>query len=58
MKVFLWNLILALLWGAMTGRFDGANLMLGFALGYVVLWWFTFGSLGMLSAQNRDASPV
>jgi multicomponent Na+:H+ antiporter subunit E len=23
----------------MTGRFDGATLLLGFALGYVVLWW-------------------
>jgi multicomponent Na+:H+ antiporter subunit E len=39
MKVLLWNLLLALLWGAMTGRTDAANLLLGFALGYVVLWW-------------------
>jgi len=39
MKVFLWNLLLALLWEALTGRTDGANLLLGFALGYVVLWW-------------------
>ena len=39
MKVFLWNLLLALLWEAMTGRTDVANLLLGFALGYVVLWW-------------------
>jgi multicomponent Na+:H+ antiporter subunit E len=39
MKVFLWNLLLALLWEAMTGRTDAANLLLGFALGYVVLWW-------------------
>lgn len=39
MKVLLWNLLLALLWGAMTGRTDAANLLLGFALGYFVLWW-------------------
>ena len=39
MKVFLWNLLLALLWEAMTGRTDAANLLLGFALGYGVLWW-------------------
>ena len=39
MKILLWNLLLALLWEAMTGRTDAANLLLGFALGYVVLWW-------------------
>jgi multicomponent Na+:H+ antiporter subunit E len=39
MKVLLWNLLLALLWEAMTGKTDAANLLLGFALGYVVLWW-------------------
>jgi multicomponent Na+:H+ antiporter subunit E len=30
---------LALFWEALTGRTDGANLILGFALGYVALWW-------------------
>jgi multicomponent Na+:H+ antiporter subunit E len=39
LKVFLWNLLLALLWEALTGRTDGANLLLGFALGYLALWW-------------------
>ncbi|MCG6916678.1 MAG: Na+/H+ antiporter subunit E [Deltaproteobacteria bacterium] len=39
MKVFLWNLLLALMWEAMTGRTDAANLLLGFALGYGILWW-------------------
>lgn len=39
MKVLLWNLLLALLWEAMTGRTDAANLLLGFSLGYVILWW-------------------
>ena len=39
MKVLLWNLLLALIWEAMTGRTDAANLLLGFALGYGVLWW-------------------
>jgi multicomponent Na+:H+ antiporter subunit E len=39
MKVLLWNLLLALLWGAMIGRTDAANLLLGFTLGYGILWW-------------------
>ncbi|UCG11649.1 MAG: Na+/H+ antiporter subunit E [Deltaproteobacteria bacterium] len=39
MKVFLLNLLLALLWEALTGRTDSAALLLGFLLGYVALWW-------------------
>ena len=31
------NLVLALIWMAMSGRFDAANLVLGFVFGYVVL---------------------
>ena len=36
--MFSLNLVLALVWTAMTGRFDVANLALGFAFGYVVLF--------------------
>ena len=32
------NLLLALVWAAMTGHFDVANLVLGFAFGYAVLF--------------------
>ena len=32
-----WNLILALIWAAITGNFSGANLLVGFALGYLIL---------------------
>ena len=32
------NLVLALIWMAMSGRFDAANLVLGFIFGYVVLF--------------------
>ena len=32
-----WNLILALVWAAITGNFSGANLLVGFGLGYLIL---------------------
>ena len=32
------NLLLALAWAALTGSFVPANLLFGFALGYVLLW--------------------
>ncbi|MGD8487172.1 MAG: Na+/H+ antiporter subunit E [Chloroflexota bacterium] len=35
--MFAFNLVLALVWMAMTGHFDVANLVLGFTFGYVVL---------------------
>ena len=37
MNLFVANLLLALVWGAMTGSFAAANLILGFVLGFVVL---------------------
>jgi multicomponent Na+:H+ antiporter subunit E len=37
MKLFLLNILLALLWGAVSGTFDAATLVAGFVLGYVVL---------------------
>jgi multicomponent Na+:H+ antiporter subunit E len=38
MTVFVANLLLALTWGAMTGNFALSNLVVGFVLGYVVLY--------------------
>ena len=38
MIVFLLNLILALVWGAVTASFEPANLLFGFVLGYFSLW--------------------
>ncbi len=38
MKALLWNLVLALTWGAMTGSFEVDNLLIGFAFGFVVLY--------------------
>jgi len=32
-----WNVVLALVWVALTGSFTGANLLLGFVLGYAIL---------------------
>jgi len=37
MNLLLWNLLLALMWAANT-RPTGGNLLLGFALGYLILW--------------------
>ena len=36
--MFAVNLTLALVWMAMSGQFDGLNLLLGFAFGYLVLF--------------------
>jgi multicomponent Na+:H+ antiporter subunit E len=37
MKLFLWNLLLALAWTVATGEFTLPNLLLGFAFGYFIL---------------------
>ena len=37
MIAFLWNLLLALAWVALTGDFSGPNLLFGFIVGYLVL---------------------
>src|SRR5690606_20505818 len=36
--MFLWNISLALIWAAVTGRFDLTNVLVGMALGYAVLF--------------------
>lgn len=38
MSAFLLNILLALAWVALTGRFDTLNFVFGFALGYGALW--------------------
>ncbi len=38
MNLFLLNLVLALVWGAVTGSFAPANLLFGFVLGFFSLW--------------------
>lgn len=37
MNVFLWNILLAVMWGMATGQFTVANLTVGFVIGYVIL---------------------
>ena len=37
MKVFLWNLLLALAWTVATGHFSVGNLLVGIVLGYLIL---------------------
>lgn len=34
---FTWNLVLALIWAALSGSFTGVNLLVGLVLGYLVL---------------------
>ncbi len=38
MRVFLWNILLALIWAFMTGRLAPTNILVGFVLGFVTLW--------------------
>jgi multicomponent Na+:H+ antiporter subunit E len=36
---FAWNLNLALAWVALTGVVSALNLLVGFVIGYLLLWW-------------------
>ncbi len=38
MIVFLWNLLLATFWAAISGEFNVQNLVTGFIIGHIVLW--------------------
>jgi len=38
MTMFLWNILLALSWAALSGNFTVSNVSIGFGLGYLVLW--------------------
>jgi multicomponent Na+:H+ antiporter subunit E len=41
MSLFLLNILLAIAWAALTGRFEPVNLVFGLGLGFVVLWFIT-----------------
>lgn len=45
MYIFVWNIILSLFWGAMTETFSPTQFVIGFVLGYFILW-FTQPLLG------------
>lgn len=45
MNMFLWNILLALMWGMATGQFTVMNLTAGFVVGYLILR-FAQGALG------------
>jgi multicomponent Na+:H+ antiporter subunit E len=36
--MFLWNLLLAIAWMALTGSFSPFSMLVGFSLGYLILW--------------------
>jgi multicomponent Na+:H+ antiporter subunit E len=38
-NVFVWNILLAMIWVAMTGQFTPLNLAFGFGLGYLILFF-------------------
>lgn len=38
MNGFLWNVLLAVIWVAISGKIDPGNLLLGFALGFLVMF--------------------
>lgn len=38
MNILLLNILLALAWIALTGQFTGVNLLIGLAMGFLVLW--------------------
>lgn len=38
MSMFLWNILLALTWAALSGNFTAGSFAIGFGLGYLVLW--------------------
>lgn len=39
MKTYIWNIFLAFFWAAMTETFTPVNVMVGFCLGYLILWF-------------------
>ncbi|MBI4465738.1 MAG: Na+/H+ antiporter subunit E [Acidobacteria bacterium] len=39
MSLLLGQILIALAWAALTGRFTAVNLLLGFAVGHVILWF-------------------
>lgn len=58
--MFLWNILLALAWASLNGRFDPNTLAVGFALGYLLLWVSqrAVGSSGYFRTVSQLASFV
>lgn len=40
MSLFVLNVVLAFVWGALMGNFEPAYLLFGYVLGYIILWLF------------------
>lgn len=55
MSTFLWNIFLALVWAAITETFTGSNLLVGFAIGYVIL---RFARVAVLSESHYFGKGV
>lgn len=53
--MFLWNILLALTWAAVTGRFDLSNVLVGIVIGHAVLFIAqpVFGSSTYFSKIHR-----
>lgn len=45
MKALVLNLLLAMVWAGLTGKITASSLLIGFAFGYLLLWWMR-GLLG------------
>ena len=46
MSVFLWNILLALAWMGLNGEFTNGNFIIGFALGFLILFFARSGTDG------------
>lgn len=57
MTGFLWNILLAVVWAAITGNFDPGNLVFGFALGFLVLF-FARRAIGSANYAYRVLQAV
>ncbi|MFN3712102.1 MAG: Na+/H+ antiporter subunit E [Alcanivoracaceae bacterium] len=57
MSAFAWNILLALIWVAVSGDVSGANLLIGFVLGYVILG-ITLRELPAFSAYVRRVPKI
>jgi multicomponent Na+:H+ antiporter subunit E len=60
LNLFLWNILLALAWAALSGEFTLLNLMLGFALGFAVLLFVgpALGSSQYFAKVTRTSSFI
>jgi multicomponent Na+:H+ antiporter subunit E len=57
MSAFAWNILLALIWVAVSGDVSGGNLLIGFVLGYVILG-ITLRELPAFSAYVRRVPKI